>query len=307
MGSRTVTAQAFHALPGPIRAAFWITMTGITFTGMMAIARILAPTVDTLEVVLFRAIFGVVAFSPMILRRRGALLRTRRLRVLALRAVFAYLGLVGYFVAAALIPLADISAMMLTQPILASIAAIVILGERSRLRRWVAIAIGLVGAMIVVRPGFGELNPGILFAVWAVVMTVASTITLKYLSRSDHPDTKKKYQALLMIPVALVPAMLVWTMPSAEQLAWLLAIGVLGAVTQRTLSRAYAAADVTLVTVIDFLRLPIAAVIGLVIFAEWPVIWVWVGGAVIVISSILLTRREAADPDGDVVAVGPPG
>jgi drug/metabolite transporter (DMT)-like permease len=287
--------QGFNALPGPVRAAFWISMTGVTFTGMMSIARILTPAVDTLEIVLFRAIFGVLAFSPMILRRRGALLRTHRLRVLALRAAFAYLGLVGYFVAAALIPLADISAMMLTQPVIASVGAILVLGERSRLRRWVAIAIGLAGALIVVRPGFAELNPGVLFAVWAVVMTVASTITLKYLSWTDHPDTIAIYQAVLMIPIALVPALLVWSTPTAEQLAWLVAIGVLGAITQRTLSRAYAAADVTLVTVIDFLRLPIAALIGLAAFGEWPVVWVWVGGGVIVASSIILTRREAAD------------
>jgi drug/metabolite transporter (DMT)-like permease len=150
----------------------------------------------------------------------------------------------------------------------------------------------------------------VVFAVWAVVMTVASTITLKYLSRTDHPDTIAIYQAVLMIPIALVPALLVWTTPTAEQLAWLVAIGILGAMTQRTLSRAYAAADVTLVTVIDFLRLPIAALIGLAVFGEWPVVWVWIGGGVIVASSILLTRREAADrgdpePSGTEETTGP--
>jgi drug/metabolite transporter (DMT)-like permease len=298
----------FNALPGAVRAAFWITMAGITFTGMMAIARTLTPALDTLEIVFFRAVFGVIAFSPMILWRRGAILRSGRFMVLTLRAVFAYLGLVGYFLAASLIPLADITALMLTSPVLASIAAMLLLGEAPRLRRWVAVGIGLAGAMIVVRPGFTDMNPGVLFAFLAVVMTVASMITLKFLSFTDHPDTIALYQAALMVPIALVPALLVWRPPTTDQLLWLLALGALGAVTQRALSRAYAAADVSLVTIIDFVRLPIAALIGLAVFGEWPVIWVWVGGAVIVVSSILLTRREAAVQEGRRAPIhaGPP-
>ena len=89
-------------------------------------------------------------------------------------------------------------------------------------------------------------------------------------------------------------------MPTLEQFAWLLAMGALGAATQRTLARSYAAADATVVTVLDFLRLPIAALIGLVVFGEWPGVWVWLGGAIIVASSFLLTQREAKDGEVNI-------
>jgi drug/metabolite transporter (DMT)-like permease len=287
----------FAALPGPVRAGFWISCTGATFTGMMTIARLLSPDLHIFVIILFRAVFGLCFLSPIVFRRGATVLRTRKLKIFAARGLTAFASLVGYFFAATYIPLADIAAIGFTRPAFACVAAILILGEVARTRRWAAIAIGLIGALIVVRPGFVEINAGILFAFGAVAMTVMNTIMIKYLSYTEHPDTIAIYQGLAMAPLALISAIFVWTTPTLEQFGWLLAMGLLGAMTQRTLSRSFAAADATVVTVLDFLRLPVAAIIGLVVFGEWPVVWVWVGGAVIVASSILLTKREAEDKE----------
>jgi len=286
---------SFAALPGPVRAGFWISCTGATFTGMMAISRHLSPDLHVFVIVLFRSLFGLVFLSPLAFRQGGRRLQTKRFRLYAIRGVTAYLSLVGYFYAATYIPLADISAIVFTRPVFACIAAILFLGELARGRRWVAIAIGFVGALVVVRPGFAEINIGVLFALGAVAMTVCNTIFIKSLSFTDHPDTIAIYQGLSVAPLALIAALFVWSTPTLEQFGWLLAMGALGAATQRTLARSYAAADATVVTVLDFLRLPIAALVGLVVFGEWPVIWVWVGGAIIVASSFLLTQRESKD------------
>lgn len=287
----------FAALPGPVRAGFWISCTGATFTGMMAISRHLSPDLHVFVIVLFRSLFGLAFLAPLAIRQGGARLRTTRHRLYAIRGLTAYLSLVGYFYAAKHIPLADISAIVFTRPVFACIAAIIFLGELARGRRWVAIGIGFIGALIVVRPGFTEINIGVLFALGAVAMTVCNTIFIKSLSFTDHPDTIAIYQGLSVAPIALVAALFVWTTPTLEQFAWLLGMGALGAATQRTLARSYAAADATVVSVLDFLRLPVAALVGLVVFGEWPVIWVWLGGAVIVVSSFLLTRREARDKE----------
>lgn len=287
----------FTALPGPVRAGFWITCTGATFTGMMAISRLLSTDLHVFIIVLFRALFGLVFLAPIAFRRGLVGMRTTRFRLYSIRGVTAYLSLVGYFYAATYIPLADISAIVFTRPVFACIAAILFLGELARGRRWVAIAVGFVGALIVIRPGFAEMNIGVLFAVGAVTMTVFNTVFIKSLSFTDHPDNIAIYQGLCVAPIALVVALFFWQTPTLEQFAWLVAMGALGAATQRTLARSYHAADTTVVTVLDFLRLPIAAFIGLVVFDEWPVIWVWVGGAVIVASSFLLTQREAKDKD----------
>lgn len=294
----------FAALPGPVRAGFWISCTGATFTGMMAISRYLSPDLHIFMIVLFRSLFGLVFLAPIALRHGGLRLRTTRYPLYAIRGVTAYLSLVGYFYAATYIPLADISAIVFTRPVFACIAAILFLGELARGRRWVAIGIGAIGGLVVVRPGFAELNIGVLFALGAVAMTVCNTIFIKSLSFTDHPDTIAIYQGLSVAPLALIVAVFFWSAPTWEQFAWLLAMGALGAATQRTLSRSYAAADATVVTVLDFLRLPIAALVGLLFFGEWPVVWVWIGGAIIVASSFLLTMRESKD--GDVNKAAPP-
>jgi len=288
-------ADRFNALPGPVRAGFWISLTGATFTGMMSVARHLSPELTVFVIVFFRALFGVMFLTPIVAKRGISILRTSKTRIFAIRSVSAYLSLIFYFLAASHIPLADIAAIGFTRPAFACIAAILFLGELARGRRWLAMAIGFAGAMIIVRPGFAEVNEGVFYAFAAVSFTVCNTIFIKYLSYTEHPDTIALYQGLFVMPLALIGAIIFWKTPSLEQIAWLALLGFLGAMTQRTLARSFAAADATVVTVLDFLRLPIAALMGLVLFNEWPVIWVWVGGAVIVCSSILLTRKEADD------------
>jgi len=288
---------AFARLPGPIRAGFWISLTGATFTGMMSVARHLSPELSVFVIVFFRAIFGLLFLSPIVMRRGPSILKTGKGRIFAIRGISAYLSLVLYFFAAIHIPLADIAAIGFTRPAFACVAAILILGELARTRRWIAMGIGFCGAIIIVRPGFAEINEGVFYAFGAVAFTVCNTIFIKYLSRTEHPDTIALYQGLCVAPLALIGALFVWQTPTLEQLAWLMLLGLFGAMTQRTLARSFAAADATVVTVLDFLRLPIAALIGLILFNEWPVIWVWIGGAVIVCSSFLLTQKEAADKD----------
>jgi drug/metabolite transporter (DMT)-like permease len=288
-------STSFERLPGPVKAGVWISLTGATFTGMMSIARHLSPELSIFVIVFFRSVFGLVFLSPVVMRRGPGILKTNKSKIFAIRGISAYLSLVLYFFAAIHIPLADIAAIGFTRPAFACIAAILILGELARTRRWIAMGIGLIGALIIVRPGFSEINEGIFYAFAAVGLTVCNTIFIKYLSRTEHPDTIALYQGLFVAPLAFLGALTVWQTPNFEQFLWLLLMGFFGALTQRTLARSFAAADATVVTVLDFLRLPIAAVIGLLLFNEWPVIWVWLGGAVIVASSFLLAKKEAAD------------
>ena len=287
----------FDTLPGAIRAGFWITCAGACFTGMMTIARTLSPELSILVVVFFRATFGLMFLLPTAFSNGGRRLRTKKYPLFALRGISAYLSVTFFFLAATYIPLGDIAAIGFTRPVFACIAAILILGELARTRRWAAIAIGMLGALIVVRPGFQEINPGILYAFAAVMLSVCNSIMIKYLSRTEHPDTIAIYQAVFVAPYALIVALFVWKTPTLEQFGWLLLIGAFGALTQRALARSFHAADATVVITLDFIRLPIAAIIGLVVFSEWPVIWVWIGSVVIVASSFLLTKKEVEDKD----------
>lgn len=297
--ARSLSAR-FGKLPAPVRAGVWMTTAGAAFTGMMAIARILAPHIHVFEISLFRGLFGFLFLSPYILRAPRRAFRTANQRLMAIRGVVAFGTQMCLFTAATLLPLADIAAINFTRPILATIAAIIFLHEASLGRRWWAIVVGFTGAMIVVRPGFADINIGVAFVFGAVLQQSVNAVLMRYLAYVDPPDTIALYQSVYVIFWSLVPSFFVWTTPGLHDIAWFTGLGLLGTITQRALARAYVAAEASLVVALDFLRLPVAALIGFLVFGQVPAVWVWVGGSVIVMSTIMLTRREsrAAAPLG---------
>ena len=280
-------------LSSAVRGGLFILAAGGFFIVMMAIARHLASEgVHMLLIVFWRAAFGVVFMGPWLARRSMTAMRTRKLPAHGGRALVSYGGLLCTFYATTMIPLADITAIAFTRPIVASVLAIVVLAEATRARRWTATIVGFCGALIIIRPGFAEFNPGVGLVLGSVVLSSIGAILAKYLVRTDHPDAVAAYMVTILTPIAFVPALFVWTWPSYEEFAWLALLGALGTLSQRALARAYHAADATVVQSLDFMRLPLAAVIGFVLFSEIPEIWVWAGGAVIVASSVFIAHGE---------------
>ncbi len=283
----------FSGLPGPFRAAFWVVCGGGLFVFMMAIARHLADDLHMLLIVFWRAVFGVAFMMPWLARRGLGALRTDKAALHGVRTLSNYAGLLFTFYAATMLPFADITAIGFARPIVGSVLAILILGEAARARRWWATLVGFAGAMIIIRPGFVEFNPG----VWLVLATVVSggfnAILARYLVRTDTPDTVAMYMMAFLTPISLVPALFVWRWPDGGEFLWLVLLGAIGMLSQRSITRAYHAAEATVTLSFDFLRLPVAALIGYVLFAERPDVWVWVGGAVICAATVTLGHREA--------------
>jgi len=293
MSSYARVLAAFANLPGPFRAAFWIVCAGGSFVFMMAIARHLADDLHMLLIVFWRAVFGVAFMMPWLVRRGIGILRTDKVMLHGVRTMSNYGGLLCTFYAATMLPFADITAIGFARPIVGSILAILLLGEAARVRRWWATLAGLVGALIIVRPGFIEFNPGIWLVLATVVMGAFNAILARYLTRTDAPDTVAMYMMAFLIPISLVPALFVWDWPDGRELLWVILLGAIGMVSQRSVTRAYHAAEASVTLSFDFLRLPVAAVIGYVLFAERPDVWVWVGGAVICAATIGLGRSES--------------
>lgn len=283
----------FLPFPGPVRACLWMVTAGGLFVFMMAIARHAAGELHMLVVVFWRAAFGVLFMMPWLIRRGPGAMATGQFPAHLARSVASYGGLLCLFWATTMMPLADITAIAFTRPIVASLLAIAVLREASLGRRWAAVALGLSGALIVVRPGFEEVNAGVFVVLGAVVSGSVAAIFARFLVRTDHPDTLAMYMVLILTPVSLVPALFQWSWPSLELLPLLALLGLLGTLSQRALARAYLAAEATVVVSFDFLRLPVAALVGYAFFSEVPGVWVWVGGAVIVSASVFVARREA--------------
>jgi drug/metabolite transporter (DMT)-like permease len=282
--------------PPTAQAATWILFTGLAITLSLAVVRHIADEVHIFEIVFVRSVFGLLLMLPVVLKRGAAApLRPNRPGLCVLVSVLGMGAATCLYFAAARMPLADITAILFIRPIFVAMIAIVVLGEASHGRRWSAIAVGLAGGLIVVRPGFGTFDYAILFVLGTVAIQSWNPINRKLLSRSDHPDTIALWMPLVVIPVAGVASIFVWTTPTWEQLGWMLVIGVLETLTQRGLARSYLKGDATIVVALTFTRLPIAALVGFALFGDVPQLWVWVGGLVIVVAAGYLTRGEAVD------------
>ncbi len=283
----------FAALTPAVRGGIWMMAAALSFTVMTTLVRLVGQEIHPFQIGFVRILVNIVLILPFVLRTGRSIWRTTNHKAYALRGLFGFAFVLTYFAGAALIPVPDSQALIFTSPLFVTAMAVVFLGERLRGQRTMALVIGFCGAMIILRPGLDEVNIGAVLVLIAAVANAASNTVVKYTTRSDHPDKAVFYLMIWVAPMIFVPAMMVWKPPTWYQLALMIGIGVFATFNQRFLSRAFAAADATAVLPFDFARLPFAALIGWLVFADFPDIWVWVGAAVIFGASIYLTRSEA--------------
>jgi drug/metabolite transporter (DMT)-like permease len=199
-----------------------------------------------------------------------------------------------WFYGLSVVPIAQATALSFTAVIFGSIGAALVLGERMRLRRWSAVIAGFVGALVILRPGFGEMNPAALIVVLSSICWAAAMITVKQLSTTDSVVCIVTWNSVLLTVLSLPAAIPVWVTPEPEQLLWLALIGILATLGHLAMTGAFKAADATVVFPVDYTRLVWASVIGYLVFSEVPDVWTWVGGTIIFTSTTYIAYREAA-------------
>ena len=210
-----------------------------------------------------------------------------------LRAVVQAAGMLSFFTAVTLIPLAEVTSLSFSAPLFATALAVILLGERIRARRMAALACGFVGVIIVLRPGFTELSHGALLVIlsslcWGFAMTV-----IKTLSRTDSALTLTLYAGIYLAVLTGIPAVFFWTTPTSEQLVWLLGIGTVGTIGHLAFAQSLKVAEMSAVLPLDFMRLVWVSAIGYSIFDEIPTLFTWGGGLLIFGSATYIAVREA--------------
>jgi drug/metabolite transporter (DMT)-like permease len=191
-------------------------------------------------------------------------------------------------------PLADVAAIGFTKPMFVAIGAVLFLGEVMRGRRWAAIAVGFFGILVILRPTSGVFEPWILSAVAAAAALAGVALMMKYLSSREATARILAWNLVISVPIALILALPVWTTPSLFLLSLLLLQGGLGALAQFSAARAMRLADASVLTAVEFVRLPLVAVVAYLFFDELADGWTFVGALIILASTIYLVRREAA-------------
>lgn len=279
--------------PAPVRGALYMAGAAACWSVMMILARTLGEGFTAFEILFFRNLVAIGFLAPLLIGKRGARIRTRRLPLHVLRAVLAYLGMIGLLYGLLRIPVADVVALSFTQPLFITVLAAALLGEAVGTARWRATLIGFVGVLVVIRPGFAEIGAATAAVLASAAFYAASNICIKRLMTTDTPIQSTLYVNVLMLPLSLVPALLFWTTPGGWDLLALLGVGLAGTGGVYLVSRAYAAADASAVVPYDFLRLPLSGAAAYVLFGETADTWMILGAAVIFASSYALVRIEA--------------
>lgn len=264
------------------------------FSTSVGFVRHLSDTLNTFEIVFIRQLIGVVFMVPWLMRIGLSSMRTRRLPMLTLRAGLSYLGMLASYYSYTLISLADAVSLQFTTPLFTTILAIIFLKEIVGRHRWAALVFGFIGVAIIVRPGFEIINIGVPIALLAALFYGSSNVANRALTSTESTPVIMFYGFLLQLPMAAVPAAMVWVTPGWEHVLPLLGFGMVAFGAQYCLTRSFAVADASLVEPVMFIRLPCVAAIGYVLFAQTPDLWTWVGAAVIFISTYVLARAEAA-------------
>ena len=277
-----------------IRGGLWMMGSMASWACMAAVARHFTSEIHTFEIVFFRSVFGMVFLLPWLFKV-GLLkgLRTQRIGMHMARGFIGLAVIYVLFTAIALAPMGEVAAIISTRPVIASLAAVIILHEVASGRRWTATALGFAGALLIIRPGYSEVSTGALLALTAVIGMAALSIIIKSLARTEAPDTIVVWQMVVFAPCSLIPALFVWQTPDFWQFILLASTGLFGTLTQRCLTRAFAAADATVVLPFDFTRLIFAAALGYILFDEFPSLWTWAGGVLIFAAVLWMTRGEA--------------
>ena len=274
------------------RAALWMSgwlslMLVIAVAGRQALAEL-----GVFQLLELRSLIGFVLLWPLVHAAGGLrAMGTARLREHVLRNLVHYAAQYCWFAALLLIPLAQVVAIEFTMPIWSAVLAVALLGERMNRAKWVAIALGLAGVLVIVRPAAAALDVGQLIALAASVGFAASVVMVKSLTRTDAAVKISFWMLVVQSVLGIVPALQGWIWPSAAVWGWVVVVAFCGVYSHYCFARAMQHAPATVLVPMDFLRVPLTALAGWAIYAE-RVDALTIVGVVLILAGNLLNLRK---------------
>jgi len=282
------------ALPSQfVRSAFWAILAAVSFAFMMTSVRSMEGKFDAFEIVFFRAVIGLFMVIPLVSRSGVRALKTDKMPLHIVRTLFALFAMATLYYALADIPVALAIALTFLIPLFTTIAAGLVLRESVGIHRWSATLVGFAGAMVIIRPGMVEISLPVLLVVLSSALYAGAWSSVKILTRTDSATVTVFWMNVLMVPLTAIPVAFLWVTPDWSDAPALLVMAVSGWAAHFCQARAFEKSDASAVMPFDFLRLPLGALFGFVLFAELIDIWTWAGAVIIFIAGYYIIRREA--------------
>ena len=276
----------------PLLGVFWMLVTGVLFVGVTAVVKYVGDGLPAAEAAFLRYLLGLVFLIPMIPAMRAATLTPRIYKVFAFRGVVHSVGVTLWFYAMTRISIAEVTSMNYLNPIYVTVAAAIFLGEKLAFWRILAVLAAFIGAMIILRPGFRELNSGHIAMLFAAVLFAGSYLSAKGMADEVSPSVVV-FMLSVTVTIGLAPmAFAVWVPPTWAQIGWMFVLAALATGGHYTMTLAFACAPLTVTQPVYFLQLVWAVLLGWLVFDEAVDFYVILGGIVIVGAVSFITWRE---------------
>ena len=279
-----------------IRGGMFLIVAVLCFTAAFGVIKQLTLELSEPVIGVFRSIFALIFFVPLLVRKGIGFLKTSRPIGHIWRSIFGYGSFLLFVYAVAQLPLGDAVALSFTSPFWSILIGWLVFGDRITPRLGLAVVVGFSGVLLIAQPSASAgLGVGAAIAIVSAIGTSLAMMMVKQLSGSEPPDRVAFYFMFVSAFIGAVPAAFDWTTPQLHHLLPLAGIGALFFVGQTALSRAYLYGTFSRMAPLDFVRLPTALLLGFFIFGEVPATIALIGMALIVAASldILLGGRKS--------------
>ena len=282
---------------GLLRAVIFMVIGGVSIALMQAAVKLISWELHPFIITLYRAGLVFVVLLPILFWRGRAVFNTSSIRLQVVRGGIGGLGMLCVFTGLSMISLAEVTVLLFTVPIFATLLSIVFLSEKVGVRRWTAIFVGFLGILIIARPQ-GSVSTGHLFILCAALSWSTSILIAKKLTEKDTVISITFWQAMGCVPLAFIASLFVWELPSFVQLGALLGIAALGTVGHAMLYAALKVGQVSVILPLDYIRIIWSAGLGFILFGQLPTLHLYAGSLLIVAATAFLSYREVTAGEG---------
>lgn len=262
---------------------------------MNVFAKLLSETHHVIEIAFYRNLIATIPFlfAIFILGKKDILKISEKPKTIVSRSVLGTVSLITTFAAFAAMPMADTTAFLFTASLFIPMMGFFFLQEKVGIYRWSAVIIGFIGVIIMVKPT-GDVNLiGVTLAMSAAFMHAILQTILRFLGKTEKPETITFYFVAIGTVVAAIPLPWLFVMPTLEEIPLLLGVGLTGALAQFLLSVAFGNAPASVVTVFNYSGIIWATLFGWMIWSELPALSICIGGAIVIASNVFMIWRES--------------
>ncbi len=283
--------NAFNAFPIVFIAGLFMIFSGVCASLTAAFVRLASQEMHPFQIAFFRTVLVVPLIAPIIIKNNLSVIRTNYPFLTFIRGIVGRGAMLFFFYGISLTELSKAQALAFTIPIFATLLAIIFFNELVGFRRWSAMIIGFIGALIVLRPDL-NISIGPVFVIIACILWSISVLLAKKLTETDTNLSITFWQSVGIIPLSFLASIFVWQWINLYQFLLLLLITLVGTLAQLSLNSALKRGKISFVLPLDYLRLIWAVTLGYIMFGEIPLQTVWVGGTIIVVATTYIGIRE---------------